>query len=123
MALRLTINIKTMKPTIINLTPHAIVLVKENGEVISTFPPSGQVARVTVKSYETSLGDYIGVPTTSSVMGEVTGLPVEQPNVWLITSQIVAAASKGLRNDILHPGELVRNQDGQPIGCRSLNML
>ena len=31
---------------IVNLTPHAIVLMDEEGSVIATFPPSGQVARV-----------------------------------------------------------------------------
>lgn len=108
---------------IVNLTPHEINLVRGNGEVIASFRPSGSVARVSICSVATALGDLLGIPTTHSTMGEVTGLPEEQPNVWLITSQIVAAAVAGTRCDVLHPGELVRNAAGQPIGCKSLNML
>ena len=108
---------------LINLTPHDISVVGANGKTLATFPPSGAIARVAVTSYPTALGDLLGVPTTHSEMGDVTGLPAERAGVYYITSQIVAGAVSGTRCDVLHPGELVRNSVGQPIGCKSLNML
>jgi hypothetical protein len=66
-------------------------------------------------------GEIDGVPISRSVLGEVMGLPAAEAGIWLVVSQIVASAAR--RPDLLFPGELVRNEAGQPIGCRGLARL
>jgi hypothetical protein len=97
---------------IINYTPHGI------NEVLTsqTFPPSGNVARVS--STSTPAGDIAGVPCFSTTFGEVEGLPAPQEGVFILVSGLVLEASKGLRFDLVAPGELVRDSAGQPVGCK-----
>ena len=53
----------------LNLTPHAIHLCDIAGEIIATFPPSGQVARC--DQSQTKIPDLDGVPVVSpSIRGE-----------------------------------------------------
>lgn len=58
---------------IINLTPHEIKILDENGNVIAVFPPSGKVARVCVKRKK--VGEIDGIPVYANKFGEVEGLP------------------------------------------------
>ena len=97
---------------IINYTPHAI------NETITgaTFPPSGNVARVSATSYPA--GDIAGVPCFSTIFGAVDGLPAPQDGVAILVSGLVLEASKGLRFDLVAPGELVRDAAGNPVGCK-----
>jgi hypothetical protein len=95
--------------TWVNLTPHPINVV---GAVVANFPPSGQVARVSVVNTPLMLSGLISAPT----FGEVVGLPPEQPCVWLIVSGMVRAALP-LREDLLSPADPVRDADGKIIGC------
>ncbi len=55
----------------LNLTPHAITVRTEAGDI--SLPPSGEIARVAVNATDT--GERIlGVPVVSNRMGPVTGL-------------------------------------------------
>ena len=129
---------------LINLTPHAINIVKllDNGEFIKIFdiPVSGQLARCkastvqvggvwincnnpTVESYcgyfdYYSVEDF-NVPITSTEYGEVEGLPDPQPDTMYIVSSLVAQRVKE-RDDVLVPGETVRDSEGRIVGCKSL---
>ena len=98
--------------TIINATPHAINETTSN----RTFPPSGIVARVAATS--TPAGSIAGIPCFTTTFGEVEGLPDPQEGVAIIVSGMVLDACKGKRFDLVAPGELVRNEAGQPIGCK-----
>ena len=102
----------TTEMKILNYTPHAIV------ETITgtTFAPSGKVARVAATS--TPAGNLAGVPCFSTTFGEVQGLPAPQDGVALIVSGMVLDACKSNRFDLVAPGELVRNDAGQPVGCK-----
>lgn len=102
---------------IINLTPHAITVLGQNGEVILAIAPSGQVARVS--QTREIVGSINGIPVYRSKYGAVTGLPESVDGVALIVSALVRLASPG-RADVYSPGELVRDASGQPIGCRGL---
>jgi hypothetical protein len=95
--------------TWVNLTPHHINVVRP---IVANFPPSGQVARVSVTNTPLMLSGLITFPT----FGEVIGLPDEQPNVWLIVSGMVRAALPQ-REDLLSPADPVRDADGKIIGC------
>ena len=77
--------------TVINLTPHAIVLRDQNG-VDTTFPPSGQVARcLTYDENEFLATEALGLPVVKVITGPVDGLP-EAKNcshkVYLVSSMV-----------------------------------
>lgn len=95
----------------INITPHAIT----DAITGTSFPPSGDVARV-VATFAPA-GESGGVQLFRRTFGEVTGLPPETAGVMFIVSALVATAAPH-RVDLVSPGELVRNADGQPIGCK-----
>ena len=99
-------------PEVVNLTPHAINIV-EYGEI----PPSGLVARVTTKTVPT--GMIAGLPVVKTEFGEVTNLP-EMNGVYFIVSSIVKSAAN--RENLLVPGELVRDDKGNITGCKSLSL-
>ena len=100
----------------LNLTPHKLNI--HNERVLRfSIEPSGDVARVAV---EYKLKGYIdGVPIYEAEYGDVEGLPDPQRGVLYIVSSLVKAAVPD-REDVLSPGELIRDEDGRPIGCRGL---
>jgi len=102
---------KQKKVKIVNLTPHEIT----DAESGLSFSPSGQVARVaTVIEKREKIG---GIQLYSRSFGQVIDLPEPQLNTFYIVSALVFEAAKN-RQDLLAPGELVRDQKGQPIGCK-----
>ena len=99
-------------PEVINLTPHAINVVG-HGEI----PAAGLIARVTTKTVPT--GMIAGIPVVKTEFGEVTGLP-EMDGVYFVVSSIVKSAAN--RENLLVPGELIRDNKGNIIGCKSLSL-
>ena len=105
---------------IINLTPHTLNIHNEDGELVATVPPSGEVARcevVRAKKYERG-----GVPFFATAYGEVVGLPEYEegdPLVYVVSGMTRAAVSD--RVDVYQPGELLRDDEGQVIGCIGLS--
>jgi hypothetical protein len=99
----------------VNLTPHTINVV---GDVEMAIAPSGNLARC--REVSTSVGNIDGVPLVSKTFGTVEGLPEAQDGTIYIVSALVLAALKGSgRTDVVCPGDPVRNDAGQIIGCRS----
>lgn len=96
----------------INLTPHTINIVDG-----PSFAPSGTVARCSTT--ETAVGEVDGVALVSTTFGEVVDLPAPVEGTLLIVSALVRTAVPN-RSDVASPGSLVRNDAGQPIGCRNL---
>ena len=107
---------------IVNLTPHAINLII--GDQQLTVEPSGQVARVSVHIEKIGEidGEIEGIPITTSVFGEVEGLPEAKANVVYLVSSLVAQRVKE-RNDVFIPNESVRDSEGRIIGCKSLGRI
>lgn len=104
---------------LVNLTQHDIIIHSVINGVPSrtTVIPSGIIARVAATF--TPAGDVdMGVNTFRRTFGAVTDLPAPRDGVILIVSALVAAASP--RADVFSPGDLIRNDAGQPIGCRGL---
>jgi hypothetical protein len=101
---------------IVNLTPHEITIVGENGEVTHRIPPSGLVSRVR----ETSIGirHVNGIPVVRKTFGEVVNLPEPEEGTVYIVSRMIIAASPD-RTDLLSPGDLVRDDVGKIIGCKN----
>ena len=101
-----------------NFTPHNVVIINESTKIVI---PSDGIARVTETKTATPSIDVDGVviETFVSAFGEVENLPPQEDGVMVIVSAMVASAAKD-RNDLLVPGELVRDNDGNIIGCKSL---
>lgn len=103
--------------TFINLTPHALNIITPTGTV--SVPPSGEIARVSSTSEEVLQISEIPVYETS--YGEVTGLPEPvEGSVFLVSGLVLSALEGSGRMDVMAPGELVRNEAGQPVGCKGL---
>ena len=102
-----------------NFTPHNVVIVINNATKIVI--PSDGIARVTeTKTVAPSIDvDGAIIETFISAFGEVENLPPQEEGVMLIVSALVASAAKG-RDDLLVPGELVRDDGGNIVGCKSL---
>ena len=103
----------------INCTTHVLNIIANDGEVIAV-PPSGQVARVsTVRKQVMSIGN---IPVFSVEFGEVESLPepVSVSETVFVVSALVAQRVPE-REDVFSPGELVRDESGQPIGCKGLS--
>lgn len=106
--------------TIINLTPHPINIIDEEGNIIKVFESAG-VARATQEDAE--IGTLEGIPIIETEFGELIGLPEYSQGTYYIVSAITAkAASLSGRStrDLLLTGKTVRNSDGQIIGCQAL---
>lgn len=110
---------------VINLTPHTINLVAEDGTQLLSLESQG-VARV---ASTTEVVGYlqvggVAVPRTHTVYGTVEGLPAPTPGtVYIVSGMIISAlASQGIhRDDLFTPGLQVRDEQGRVIGCRSLD--
>ena len=130
---------------VVNLTPHSINFIlpyhievgqDEMGnphyiteERSYSLPPSGTVARCKVDRKEVDsfiLEDIDGwditVPITSARFGEVEGLPEPQEGTIYIVSNLVAQAVPD-REDVFFPDDIVRDSQGNIIGCRALGKI
>ena len=109
-----------VKINIVNLTPHKITFVTDKGNL--SIDPSGEIARVssTTKEvgyiYVSKFG--IKIPTTTTVYGEIEGLPDPKENTIFVVSSLVAQRVPE-REDVFIPNESVRDENGRIIGCRS----
>lgn len=106
---------------IINCTPHPITMCDAEGKIFHTFPKGEIVPRLSVKTVpaEELIDHGINIPTTLTQFGEVENLPDFKAGIFLIVSQLVKSACPN-RNDLLVPAEVVRDKDGNIIGCKSL---
>lgn len=101
---------------IINLTPHAVNVHTENG--ISTIHSSG-VARLTTSRVK--VAEANGIPLYNTAYGAVTGLPESQDETVYIVSALVREAQPA-RRDLWSPADLVRDEKGNIIGCKSFDV-
>lgn len=124
----------------VNMTPHALNVLPGNPDsLVQVLPPSGQSVRV-AQSFE-PVGTMEGVSLYRAVYGAletidnatkavVGGLPpVVEGTVYVVSGQAleaVKAATLALfgeaRSDFAAPGELVRDDKGQPVGCNGLKV-
>ena len=100
----------------VNLTPH-VINIHGDGDVCPV-APDGRVARVSTTSIEIA-GGCGPFALVATVYGEVTGLPDPVVDTCFIVSSMVADRVLD-RDDVVAPGELVRDAQGNPIGCKGL---
>ena len=101
---------------IINMTPHPIIIISSKGERKIEIPSTGLIR---LKAETVPAGEVDGVPLTRTEFGEPEGLPEYQEDGFIIVSQLVKTALP-LRKDLLVPAEVVRDEKGNIVGCRSL---
>ena len=102
---------------VLNFTPHALNVVDLDGNV-TTFPSVG-VARVATSSVSRNPINGFGVVATT--FSDVTGLPDPVSGTYFVVSRLVLSACPG-RTDLLCPGELIRDVDGNVIGCKGFSL-
>lgn len=102
--------------TIKNYTPHPVMIVDSLGTVTHTFPSEGLI-----RLQATTVADepIAGIPTSYTAFGEPQGLPPFEEGTYYIVSQLVKSALPE-RADLLVPAEVVRDEQGNIVGCRSL---
>jgi hypothetical protein len=101
---------RQLEKAAVNLTPHEVRVLSEDGEVIAILPTSGTIARVGETATLVSGIVWAVEP------GAITGLPAPVEGKMYVCSGMVAAAAK--RKDVVSPYGLVRDSNGQPIGCK-----
>ncbi len=101
---------------ILNFTPHAVNLI--TAEKTMTFEPKGLVR---LKALTVSAGQLGEVPLTKTEFGEPEGLPEFKEGTYYIVSQLVKSALPN-RPDLLVPAELVRDEQGAIVGCKSFGV-
>lgn len=113
-------SLKRLKMTAIkNLTPHPIHIVDAEGNVLKTIASDGLVR---LKAITVDAGFTVeDVKVTKTQFGEPEGLPEYEFGVFYIVSQLVKSALPA-REDLLVPAEVVRDSNGNIVGCRSLGI-
>ena len=112
-----TVHLQREIVMIINKTPHDINILNEKNEIVKTIKKTEGQIRLAVKTESSEKIE--GIPTSISVFGQPEGLPEFDGETFYIVSQLVKSAFPE-RTDLLVPAEVVRDEIGQIIGCRSL---
>ena len=112
-------SLESLPITIINLTPHPVNLLDVDANIVITFYSEG-LARC-------SQNDVIigklnkDIILTKTSYGEVIGLPEQSSRTFYIVSRLVRNALPN-RTDLLVPNQLIRDSEGQIVGCRSFSI-
>ena len=109
--------------TILNLTPHIVVVLGADGTQVAELPPTGRVARVATTVEDA--GEIAGIPVVKTRFGEIIDLPEPEDGTFFVVSSLLAGAAKETgrgASDLLVPGRLIRDSAGQPIGCEKLSL-
>lgn len=115
---------------VVNLTPHTLNIVCARGTTRAV-PASGQVVRVATE--RRNIDRFAGINFNRVVYGPLQGLDLEAlvddagcEHVVLLVSGMVLCHPELPRDTeaftFASPGELIRNDEGQPIGCDGLTM-
>jgi len=102
---------------IVNCTPHPVNICDEGGNVRRVIPPSGDVIRLAARTER--CGNWDGVPLSRTVFGEPEGFPARDADTLYIVSALVKAAMPEDASLVV-PAEVVRDEQGRVVGCRSL---
>lgn len=108
-----------MTQKIINKTPHAVYILDEDGTVLRMFPKSNGMIRV--EEFPEEYGTIDGIPISSTTWGETKDVPKEKEGTYYIVSQLVKNALPN-RRDLLVPKQVVRDKQGNIIGCKRLDI-
>ena len=109
---------------VINLTPHTVNIIGEDGSIIASISPAGKVARVKTVATKTGTIEVDGrtIDVVSTSYGEVEDLPASTSDKIYIVSVLVLQALRGSRTDIVCPDtgpeSVVRDPKGGITGVK-----
>lgn len=106
-----------------NLTPHALSVKALDGSTITIAPDERGAARVIYDRLPPEQVRVDGHDISVAVAGsprEIVGLPEPEEDVILIVAKAVSDAAPASRGDLMSPGRLLRDADGNVIGCDGL---
>jgi len=109
---------------LVNLTPHVVTIRGLNGETV--VEPSRDQARV--MTLVDAPGEFImvegnAIPVARLMLGDIIGLPDPEPGVLYLVSTVTAMRVRGVRNDVVAPGDLIRDDRGRPLACLGLSRI
>ena len=126
----------------VNLTPHVINIFAAKGGATPALilPPSGNIVRLSSSREKTD--EMEGVPFFGVRFGALEGVPdlasLEPESVLIVSAMAKEPLREYIRDlrdapdeegdgspipplSVVSPGELIRNGEGQPIGCHGLD--
>jgi hypothetical protein len=101
--------------SLINLLPHPVTII--DGDRLRRIDPSGTTARL--REHEDESAPVDGIPVSIVMTGDVVGIPQRSPGTHYIVNKVTIMASP-MRNDLLCPMGIVRDDNGNVIGCTHL---
>ncbi len=104
---------------LVNLTPHDIHILNQDGDVLMVLPSMGVARGITVKH---TVEIIRGISIYRFHPIELIDLPIPTPGVRYIVSRITAHTALYLgrsTRDLLIPAHIVR-EDGEVVGCKAL---
>jgi hypothetical protein len=104
---------------VVNLTPHDINVIMEDGSNI-VLPKCSTPARCSEYVLHT-FTDILPVNVVSKKFGDTENLPNYKEGTYYVVSAIVKAANP-YRMDLLLVNDTVRNSEGQIVGCKTFAM-
>lgn len=106
---------------LINLTPHEVRFVNDEGNDILLVLPSGQLARCREERELAEKVEVSGIllPVNETFFGDLTGLPEPSEGTTYIVSRAVIEAAPH-RDDLVIPDQTVRDTEGRVVGCKAL---
>ena len=103
-----------------NRTPHVVTILYKDGETMPELAPVAPTPRCGVETEPA--GDIDDIPIVREVLGAPANLPSPREGVTMIVSRLVAQAAPE-RSDLEFPTDMVRDESGRTIGCRSLGRI
>jgi hypothetical protein len=100
-----------------NYTPHDINIILDDCEIIIESEGIARCNEIIEKQ-----GEVLDVEIIKKKFQGVEGLPEERDDTIYIVSLVVAQSCKD-RNDLVIPGEIVRDDAGKIIGCKNLAII
>lgn len=108
-----------MEKKIINKVPHHINVLSNDGKIIKVFRKSSDMIRVT--QCTTRIDEIDGIPISKTSFHGSINLPEYVEGVYYIVSSTVKFAYPE-RLDLLVPAEMIKDEQGNSIGCKSLSL-
>jgi hypothetical protein len=108
-----------MTQVIINKTPHAVYILGDDRTILRVFPKSNGMIRV--PEINEDIGFIEGVPISCTTWGKTSDVPGPQRGTYYIVSQLVRNALPD-RPDLLVPKQVVRDENGNILGCKRLDI-
>lgn len=106
--------------TIINLTPHPIII---GSLTIAPTSPPARAGEWVEAADPITADDGTAIPTSWVTYTRLEELPSPATDIYYVVSLVVAQAAAATHRstaDLLTPGEQVRDASGRIVGCKSL---